>query len=44
MTEVDPIRCRDLLGYIAEAQNRLRELGQQSETEFLVDYSNTEST
>jgi uncharacterized protein YutE (UPF0331/DUF86 family) len=42
--DVDPIRVRDLLGNIAEAQRRLRELGQLSESDFLADYRNTEST
>jgi uncharacterized protein YutE (UPF0331/DUF86 family) len=32
-----------LLGNIAEAQGRLRELGQLPEAEFLADYRNTES-
>ena len=40
---VDPLRIRDLLGNIAEAQGRLRQLGQLAETEFLADYRNTES-
>ncbi len=31
MRDVDPIRIRDLLGNIADAQRRLRELGQLSE-------------
>ncbi len=43
MKDVDPIRVRDLLGNIADAQRRVRELGQLSETEFLSDYRNTES-
>lgn len=43
MRDVDPLRIRDLLGNIAEAQGRLRELGQLSEAEFLADYRNTES-
>lgn len=43
MREVDPIRVRDLLGNIADAQRRLRELGQLSEADFLDDYRNTES-
>jgi uncharacterized protein YutE (UPF0331/DUF86 family) len=43
MRDVDPLRIRDLLGNIAEAQDRLRELGQLSEAEFLADYRNTES-
>ena len=33
MKRVDPIRIRDLLGNIAEAQSRLQELGQLSEAE-----------
>ena len=43
MRDVDPLRVRDLLGNIAEAQGRLRELGQLPEAEFLADYRNTES-
>ena len=43
MANVDPIRIRDLLGNIADAQRRLRELGQSSEADFLGDYRNTES-
>ena len=43
MRDVDPLRIRDLLGNIAEAQGRLRELGQLAEAEFLADYRNTES-
>ena len=43
MRDVDPLRVRDLWGNIAEAQGRLRELGQLSEAEFLADYRNTES-
>jgi uncharacterized protein YutE (UPF0331/DUF86 family) len=43
MREIDLIRIRDLLGNIAEAQNRLRQLGQLSESEFLEDFRNTES-
>lgn len=44
MRDVDPIRIRDLLGNINDAQRRLRELGQLPESEFLGDYRNTEST
>jgi hypothetical protein len=43
MRDVDPIRIRDLLGNIADAQRRLRELGQLSEADFVGDYRNTES-
>ena len=43
MSDVDPIRVRDLLGNIADAQRRLRELGQLPEADFLGDYRNTES-
>jgi uncharacterized protein YutE (UPF0331/DUF86 family) len=43
MKDVDVLRIRDLLGNIAEAQTRLRELGQLPEAEFLADYRNTES-
>ena len=43
MRDVDPIRVRDLLGGIADALRRLRELGLQSEDEFLADFRNTES-
>ncbi len=43
MRDVDPIRIRDLFGNIADAQRRLRELGQLSEADFLGDYRNTES-
>ena len=43
MRDVDLLRIRDLLGNIAEAQGRLRELGQPAEAEFLADYRNTES-
>jgi uncharacterized protein YutE (UPF0331/DUF86 family) len=40
---VDPIRIRELLGNMADAERRLRELGQLSETDFLADFRNTES-
>ena len=43
MRQVDPIRIRELLGNIADAQRRLRELGQLSKENFLADYRNTES-
>jgi uncharacterized protein YutE (UPF0331/DUF86 family) len=43
MRDVDPIRVRDLLGNIADALRRLRELGRQTEAEFLADFRNTES-
>jgi uncharacterized protein YutE (UPF0331/DUF86 family) len=43
MRDVDPIRVRDLLGGIAEALRRLRELGLLSEDVFLADFRNTES-
>jgi uncharacterized protein YutE (UPF0331/DUF86 family) len=43
MRDVDLNRIRDLLGNMADAQRRLRELGQLSEAEFLGDYRNTES-
>lgn len=43
MRDVDPIRVRDLLGGIADALRRLRELGLLSEHEFLADFRNTES-
>jgi len=43
MRDVDPLRIRDLLGTIAEAQAHLRELGQLAEADFLADYRNTES-
>jgi len=43
MRDVDSLRIRDLLGNIAEAQGRLRELGQLAEADFLGDSRNTES-
>ncbi len=43
MKNLDPVRLRDFLGTIADAQRRLRELGQLSAAEFLRDYRNTES-
>lgn len=43
MSNVDPLRIRDLLGNIGASQQRLRELGQLSEVEFLADFRNTES-
>lgn len=43
MRDVDPIRIRDLLGNINDAQRRLRELGQLPVSEFLGDYRNTDS-
>ena len=43
MTDVDPIRVRGLLSNMADAQRRLRELGQLTEANFLADYRNTES-
>jgi len=39
----DPIRIRDLLGIMADAERRLRELGGEPEEAFLADYRNTES-
>jgi uncharacterized protein YutE (UPF0331/DUF86 family) len=44
MTDIDLLRIRDLLGSMAEAQTRLRELGQLPLAEFLADYRNTESS
>jgi uncharacterized protein YutE (UPF0331/DUF86 family) len=41
--EVDPVRIRELLGSIAEAQGSLRKLAQLPEAEFLDDFRNTES-
>jgi uncharacterized protein YutE (UPF0331/DUF86 family) len=43
MKQIDLLRIRDLLGNIANAQRRLRELGRLSEAEFLADFRNTES-
>lgn len=43
MRDVDAIRVRDLLGGIADALRRLRELGQLPEDVFLADFRNTES-
>ena len=43
MKQIDLLRIRDLLGNIADAQRRLRELGRLSEAEFLADFRNTES-
>ena len=43
MSNVDPIRIRDLLGNIAESLRRLRQLGDYSEAKFLADFRNTES-
>jgi uncharacterized protein YutE (UPF0331/DUF86 family) len=43
MRDVDAIRVRDLLGRIADALRRLRELGQLPEDVFLADFRNTES-
>lgn len=43
MRDVDPIRIRDLLGNMVDAQRRLRELGRLPEADFLGDYRNTES-
>jgi uncharacterized protein YutE (UPF0331/DUF86 family) len=43
MKQVDLLRIRDLLGNIANAQRRLRELGRLPEAEFLADFRNTES-
>jgi uncharacterized protein YutE (UPF0331/DUF86 family) len=43
MKSVDPLRIRELLGHIADAQRRLAELGQLPEADFLADYRNTES-
>jgi len=40
---LDRVRIRELIGYINDAQRRLRELSQLSEDEFLADYHNTES-
>ena len=44
MRDIDLLRIRDLLGSMAEALTRLRELGQLSLPEFLADYRNTESS
>ncbi len=43
MRDIDPIRVRDALSHIGEAQRRLNELGQLPSDEFLADYRNTES-
>lgn len=43
MGSVNLDRVRHLLGSIAEAESRLRELGKLSEEEFLADFRNTES-
>jgi len=43
MSDIDPIRIRDLLGNMADALRRLRELGELSEQDFLGDFRNTES-
>lgn len=43
MRDIDAIRVRDLLGGIADALRRLRELGQLPEDVFLADFRNTES-
>lgn len=43
MRSVDTPRVRDLLGIIADAARRLRELGAIPEDEFLGDFRNTES-
>jgi uncharacterized protein YutE (UPF0331/DUF86 family) len=43
MRDVDAIRVRDLLGGIADALRRLRELGRLPEDAFLADFRNTES-
>lgn len=43
MRQVDPDRVRDLLGRIAEARQRLADLGRLSESEFLGDFRNTTS-
>lgn len=43
MRDVDPIRIRELLGNITDAQRHLQELGQLAEADFLGDYRNTES-
>ena len=40
---VDPIRIRDLLGHIVDAQRRLRELGALPEAAYLGDFRNTAS-
>jgi uncharacterized protein YutE (UPF0331/DUF86 family) len=41
--KADPIRIRELLGAMADAERRLRQLSQESEEAFLADYRNTES-
>jgi uncharacterized protein YutE (UPF0331/DUF86 family) len=43
MRQIDKARIRELLGNIADAQRRLRELGQLPEVQFLADFRNTES-
>lgn len=43
MTDVDPIRVRDLLGNLADARRRLDQLQNVSEDEFLGDFRNSES-
>jgi uncharacterized protein YutE (UPF0331/DUF86 family) len=44
MRDIDLLCIRDLLGTMAEALARLRELGQLPLPEFLADYRNTESS
>lgn len=39
----DPVRIRELLGTMADAERRLRELAAEPEEAFLADYRNTES-
>jgi uncharacterized protein YutE (UPF0331/DUF86 family) len=41
--DLDPLRIRELLGQINEAQRRLHELGGLPLADFLADYRNTES-
>jgi uncharacterized protein YutE (UPF0331/DUF86 family) len=41
--DLDPLRIRELLGQINEAQRRLNELGRLPLADFLADYRNTES-
>ena len=43
MKDVDLVRVRDLMGNMAAAQRRLRELGHLPEEDFLGDFRNTES-
>jgi uncharacterized protein YutE (UPF0331/DUF86 family) len=43
VSQVDPLRLRDLLGHINESLGRLRQLSQLDQASFLADFRHTDS-